>query len=91
MSTCFPYLVELSFLRLVLRWKLFCSLRLRGIIREHCLDCSVLARPLRVRNWRSGDRFWPAHTKGPKKIKELLQDRRVLGREKRLWPVVAER
>ena len=54
----------------------------------HCLDRSVLQRPLRVRNWRAGDRFWPAHTKGPKKIKELLQDRRVLGKEKKLWPVV---
>jgi tRNA(Ile)-lysidine synthase len=54
----------------------------------HCLDSSVLAGPLRVRNWRSGDRFWPAHTKGPKKIKELLQERRVLGVEKKLWPVV---
>jgi len=61
---------------------------LTGYNPQHCLDCSVLARPLRVRNWRSGDRFWPAHTKGPKKIKELLQDRRVLGREKKLWPVV---
>jgi tRNA(Ile)-lysidine synthase len=55
---------------------------------EHCLDSSLLAQDLRVRNWRSGDRFWPAHTKGPKKIKELLQDRHVLGSEKKLWPVV---
>jgi tRNA(Ile)-lysidine synthase len=61
---------------------------LTGYNPQHCLDSSVLAGPLRVRNWRSGDRFWPAHTKGPKKIKELLQERRVLGVEKKLWPVV---
>ena len=61
---------------------------LTGYNPQHCLDLSVLQRPLRVRNWRSGDRFWPAHTKGPKKIKELLQERRVLGRAKKLWPVV---
>ncbi len=61
---------------------------LTGYNPQHCLDSSVLARPLRVRNWRSGDRFWPAHTKAPKKIKELLQERRVLGVEKKLWPVV---
>ena len=61
---------------------------LTGYNPQHCLDTSVLQRPLRVRNWRSGDRFWPAHTKGPKKIKELLQERRVLGVEKKLWPVI---
>jgi tRNA(Ile)-lysidine synthetase-like protein len=42
-----------------------------------------------VRNWRTGDRFWPAHTKQPKKIKELLQDIHISGEEKRLWPVIA--
>ncbi len=61
---------------------------LTGYNPQHCLDSSVLSRPLRVRNWHSGDRFWPAHTKGPRKIKELLQERRVLGAEKKLWPVV---
>ena len=42
-----------------------------------------------VRNWHAGERFWPAHTKEPKKIKELLQDRHIIGDEKKLWPVVA--
>jgi tRNA(Ile)-lysidine synthase len=41
-----------------------------------------------VRNWRPGDRFWPAHTKSPKKIKELLQDRHVAQPERKSWPVV---
>jgi tRNA(Ile)-lysidine synthase len=44
---------------------------------------------LTVRNWRAGERFWPAHTKEPKKIKELLQDRHITGDEKKRWPVVA--
>jgi tRNA(Ile)-lysidine synthase len=43
---------------------------------------------LRVRNWRPGDRFWPAHTKSPKKIKELLQELHIPQPERRLWPVV---
>jgi tRNA(Ile)-lysidine synthase len=55
---------------------------------EDLLDRALLASDLRVRNWRAGDRFWPAHTKGPKKIKELLQERRVAGPERQLWPVV---
>ena len=41
-----------------------------------------------MRNWRPGDRFWPAHTKSPKKVKELLQERHVAQPERRLWPVI---
>jgi tRNA(Ile)-lysidine synthetase-like protein len=41
-----------------------------------------------VRNWRAGDRFWPAHTKSPKKVKELLQERHLAQPERRSWPVV---
>jgi tRNA(Ile)-lysidine synthase len=55
---------------------------------DHLLDAASLPGPLRVRNWRPGDRFWPAHTKSPKKIKELLQERHVAQPERRLWPVV---
>jgi tRNA(Ile)-lysidine synthase len=42
-----------------------------------------------VRNWRAGERFWAAHTKEPKKIKELLQDRHITGEKKQRWPVIA--
>jgi tRNA(Ile)-lysidine synthase len=52
------------------------------------LDAASLATELKVRNWRAGDRFWPAHTKAAKKIKELLQERQVTGPERKLWPVV---
>jgi tRNA(Ile)-lysidine synthase len=55
---------------------------------EHLLDAESLPGSLRVRNWRAGDRFWPAHTKSPKKIKELLQERHVAQPERRLWPVL---
>ena len=55
---------------------------------DQLLDADSLRSPLRVRNWRAGDRFWPAHTKSPKKIKELLQERHVAQPERKLWPVV---
>jgi len=55
---------------------------------DHLLDTSALAKELRVRNWRPGDRFWPAHTKSPKKIKELLQELHIAQPERKLWPVV---
>ena len=43
---------------------------------------------MRVRNWRAGDRFQPANSKGPKKIKELLQEMHISGEARRLWPVI---
>jgi tRNA(Ile)-lysidine synthase len=60
----------------------------RGYNREDLLDRARLATELKVRNWRAGDRFWPAHTKAAKKIKELLQERHATGPERKLWPVV---
>jgi tRNA(Ile)-lysidine synthase len=55
---------------------------------DHLLNAESVPGPLRVRNWRPGDRFWPAHTKSPKKIKELLQEHKVAQPERRFWPVV---
>jgi len=55
---------------------------------QQLLRADLLTKSLIVRNWRAGDRFWPAHTKAPKKIKELLTERHVAQPERRLWPVV---
>ena len=55
---------------------------------DHLLDPSLLPKELRVRNWRPGDRFWPAHTKSAKKIKELLQEHHATGTLRKTWPVV---
>jgi len=55
---------------------------------EHLLDGDSLPGLLKVRNWRAGDRFWPQHTKSPRKIKELLQERHVPQPDRKLWPVV---
>lgn len=55
---------------------------------EDLLDPRALSAELVVRNWRAGDRFWPVHTKAPKKIKELLQEKHVTGPDRRLWPVL---
>jgi len=55
---------------------------------DQLLDAESVPGPFRVRNWRPGDRFWPAHTKSPKKIKELLQERQVALPERKLWPVL---
>ncbi len=55
---------------------------------DELLDADSVTGPLVVRNWRAGDRFWPAHTKSPKKIKELLQERHVAQPERGRWPVI---
>lgn len=55
------------------------------------LDLSLLGQKLTVRNWRAGDRFCPAHSKAPRKLKELLQERRVAQPAKASWPVVVSR
>jgi tRNA(Ile)-lysidine synthase len=64
-----------------------------GAVRAHedqesLFNLDLLSKELIVRNWRAGDRFWPAHTKGPRKIKQMLQDAHVPQRSRSGWPVV---
>jgi tRNA(Ile)-lysidine synthetase-like protein len=59
--------------------------------RGELLDPGRIPNEVLIRNWRAGDRFWPAHTADAKKVKELLSNRHATGAEKKLWPVaVAE-
>jgi tRNA(Ile)-lysidine synthase len=56
------------------------------------LNPNLLGPELKVRNWRAGDRFFPAHSQSPKKVKELLQPGR-LGQQlslvqRKAWPVI---
>ncbi|HVP43166.1 MAG TPA: tRNA lysidine(34) synthetase TilS, partial [Terriglobales bacterium] len=62
-----------------------------GYNRAQALDRKKLAPELTIRNWRAGDRFWPAHTKSAKKVKELLQAKRVPEGERKRWPVAVSR
>ena len=55
---------------------------------DELLSADSLRGRLKLRNWRAGDRFWPIHTKSPKKIKELLQERHASQEQRGLWPVV---
>jgi tRNA(Ile)-lysidine synthase len=59
--------------------------------RGQLLDLGCMPKEVLIRNWRPGDRFWPAHTASAKKVKDLLNDRHATGAEKKRWPVaVAE-
>jgi len=55
--------------------------------RGELLDLARMPKEVLIRNWRAGDRFWPAHTAATKKVKELLSDRHATGVAKKLWPV----
>jgi len=57
--------------------------------RGQLLDLERMPKRILVRNWRAGDRYWPAHTGAARKIKELLSNRHATGTEKKLWPVAA--
>jgi tRNA(Ile)-lysidine synthase len=56
---------------------------------ENLLSVNAVSGNLTLRNWRPGDRFWPAHAKAQKKVKELLHDKHLSLAERKLWPVVA--
>jgi len=56
--------------------------------REGLLEPTRLGEQVVIRNWRAGDRYWPAHTKQERKVKELLNEKHITGPEKRLWPVM---
>ena len=56
---------------------------------KQSLDRRRLGSELVVRNWHAGDRLWPAHSKAPKKLKELFEERHVPQQERRVWPVVS--
>ena len=48
----------------------------------------LLPSELLVRTWQFGDRFWPAHTKAPKKLKELFQQKYIPSELRSGWPVM---
>ncbi len=52
------------------------------------LDWSRVRGPLILRSWRPGDRFQPAGTESPRKVKELFQQARVPSWERFRWPMI---
>jgi len=54
--------------------------KLKGFIGDHgtaLLDCQNLQFPLRMRNFRPGDRFQPLGVKGTQKLKEFFIDHKI--------------
>jgi tRNA(Ile)-lysidine synthase len=49
---------------------------------------SASTTPATLRPWKPGDRVTLRHTRGPKKVAEVLDRLRVVGAERKNWPVV---
>jgi tRNA(Ile)-lysidine synthase len=64
------------------------KVRVTNLRTAELLSAGLLHTEAVLRNWRAGDRFWPPHAKGPKKVKELLQDRHIPIEQRRGWPVI---
>ena len=52
------------------------------------LDWDKVPKPLRIRNWRAGDCYHPRGLAGPRKIKSLFQDRKIVVWRRERWPVI---
>lgn len=52
------------------------------------LDWDRVPGPLRLRNWRAGDQYWPSGQRSTRKVKELFQRGRVSAWRRVGWPVV---
>jgi tRNA(Ile)-lysidine synthase len=51
-------------------------------------EAAVGAKEARLRNWRPGDRVTLRHSRGPRKVKEVLDRLRVTGSDRAVWPVL---
>lgn len=52
------------------------------------LDAALLSEPLRLRNWRHGDRYRPLHRGSEEKLKRLFQEKHVPADQRGYWPVI---
>ncbi len=55
---------------------------------DSLIRADLLGPELTVRNWRPGDRFWPAHRKTEEKLKRLFSERHISQDQRQSWPVV---
>ena len=54
---------------------------------DSLLSAARLGPELTVRNWRPGDRFWPAHTGSEEKLKRLFAEKHIPAEQRASWPV----
>jgi tRNA(Ile)-lysidine synthase len=86
-SLAVPGVVEIPELGARIEARIVDTVSVPGDERGQLLNPARMPKEVKIRNWRAGDRYWPAHTSAEKKVKELLSDRHATGTQKKLWPV----
>jgi tRNA(Ile)-lysidine synthase len=86
-TLCVPGAVDVLELRARIQAQIVDTGRVSEDERAQLLDVARVPKEVLIRNWRAGDRYWPAHTASSKKVKELLSDRHATGSQKKMWPV----
>jgi tRNA(Ile)-lysidine synthetase-like protein len=62
----------------------------RELPQAELLDRNLIGPELVIRNWRPGDRFWPAHSRSEEKLKRLFAEKHI-PEERTNWPVALGR
>ena len=82
-----PGEIQIAELRLTLRAEIVPERFACELPPEEFLNPDLLGAELVVRNWRPGDRFWPAHSRSEEKLKRLFTDKHIVAEQRPQWPV----
>jgi tRNA(Ile)-lysidine synthase len=83
-----PGEVHIAELGLTLRASTLAEEFAREVADPSLLDAALIGPQLSVRNWRPGDRFWPAHSRSQEKLKRLFAEKRIPAEQRAGWPVI---
>jgi tRNA(Ile)-lysidine synthase len=82
-----PGEIEVAELGLTLRGVTVAEQFAREMPSGSLLDAELIGTELRVRNWRPGDRFWPARSRSEEKLKRLFAEKRIPAEQRPSWLV----
>jgi tRNA(Ile)-lysidine synthase len=82
-----PGEIQITELRLTLRAEIVPEKFARELPQEELLNPDLVGVELVVRNWRPGDRFWPAHSRSEEKLKRLFTEKHIAAEQRPQWPV----
>ena len=82
-----PGEIQITELRLTLRAEIVPEKFARELPQEELLNPELVGSELVVRNWRPGDRFWPAHSRSEEKLKRLFAEKQIAAEQRPQWPV----
>ena len=82
-----PGELHLAELKVSLRAEIVPEKFARELQQDELLDPDLAGPELVIRNWRPGDRFWPAHSRSEEKLKRLFAEKHIAAEQRRHWPV----